>query len=58
MRGFCASVASACARSAVGVRHELARQLLVEEREQQMLGIELRVAAPARQLLRGRDGLL
>ena len=42
----------------VGVGHELARQLLVEQREQQMLGIELGVAVPARELLRCRDGLL
>ena len=42
----------------VGVGHELARQLLVEEREEQVLGIELGVAAPARKLLRSRDGLL
>ena len=42
----------------VGIRHELPRQLLVEQREQQVLGVELGVAAPARELLRGRDGLL
>ena len=42
----------------VRVGDELARQLLVEEREQQMLGVELGVAAPARELLRCRDGLL
>ena len=33
-------------------------ELLVEQREQQVLGIDLGVPAPARQLLRGRDGLL
>ena len=42
----------------VHVGDELARQLLVEEREQQMLGIELRIPVPARELLRRRDGLL
>ena len=42
----------------VRVGHELARQLLVEQREQQMLGIELGVAVAARELLRRRDGLL
>ena len=46
------------ARSSAGVRHELLRQLLVEQREQQVLGIDLRVAHPARELLRGADGLL
>ena len=40
------------------VGHELRRQLLVEQREQQVLGIELGIAGPARKLLRGRDGLL
>ena len=40
------------------VRHELLRQLLVEEREQQVLGVELGVAHPARKLLRRGDGLL
>jgi hypothetical protein len=40
-----------------GVGDELPRELLVEQREEQMLGIELGVAQPARQLLRGRDGL-
>src|SRR5205823_13767056 len=42
----------------VGIENELARQLLVEEREQQMLGVELGVALSARKLLRGRDGFL
>ena len=41
-----------------GVGHELARQLLVEQRQQQVLGIELRVAVPARELLRCGDGVL
>ncbi len=40
------------------IRHELRHQLLVEQREQQVLGVELGVARPARKLLRGRDGLL
>ena len=40
------------------VGHELLRQLLVEEREQQVLRVELGVAHPARKLLRRRDGLL
>jgi len=40
------------------VRHELPRQLLVEQREQQVLGIELWVARPARQLLCCGDCLL
>ena len=44
MRGFAASVASASRAERVGIGHELARQLLVEQREQQMLGIELGVA--------------
>ncbi len=43
-------------RSRVG--HELLDELLVEQREQQVLGVELGVAHPARKLLRGRDGLL
>ena len=42
----------------VRIGNKLARQLLIEQREEQMLGIELRVAAPARQLLRGCDRLL
>ena len=33
-------------------------ELLVEQREQQVLGIDLGIPAPARQLLRSRDGLL
>ena len=41
-----------------GVGDELLHQLLVEQREQQVLGVELGVAAPARELLRGRDRLL
>ena len=40
------------------VGDELLRQLLVEEREQQVLGVELGVAHPARQLLCGSDRLL
>src|SRR5207253_9249194 len=42
----------------IRIGHELARQLLVEQRDEQMLGIELRVAAAARKLLRSRDRLL
>jgi hypothetical protein len=34
------------------------RQLLVEQREQQVLGVDLRVAGAASKLLRGGDGLL
>ena len=41
-----------------GALDERARQLLVEERERQVLGVDLGVAAAARELLRGRDGLL
>ena len=37
---------------------ERLRQLLVEERQQQMLGMDLGVAATPRKLLRGRDRLL
>jgi len=37
---------------------ELSRQLLVEEREHEVLGIQLRVAHAARQLLRGCDRFL
>ena len=33
-------------------------ELLVEQREQQVLGVDLGVAAAARELLRGRDRLL
>ena len=40
------------------VRDELARQLLVEEREEEMLGLELGVAVPTRKLLRCRDRFL
>ncbi len=40
------------------IRDELLRQLLVEQREQQVLGIQLGVAHPARELLCGRDGFL
>ena len=43
-------------RSRVG--NELLRQLLVEQREQQVLWIELRIAHAARELLRGGNGLL
>src|SRR5581483_9199498 len=42
----------------VGVGDELARELLVEERDEQMLWVELGVAVPARELLRRRDGFL
>src|SRR6185437_9285935 len=42
----------------VRVGHELARQLLVEQRDEQVLGVELRIAVPPCELLRGRDGLL
>ncbi len=42
----------------VRVGDELARQLLVEEREHEVLGIELGVAHAARQLLRGCDRFL
>ena len=42
----------------VGVGHELARQLLVQQREHEVLGVELRVAHPARKLLRARNGFL
>ena len=35
-----------------------AEQLLVEQRREQVIGDDLRVAAPARDLLRCRDGLL
>ncbi len=47
-----------------GVEHvlrledELRRQLLVEQGEQQVLGVEIRAAGPSRKLLHGRDGLL
>ena len=40
------------------IGHELLRQLLVEQRERQVLGIELGVAHPPRQLLGGGDGFL
>jgi hypothetical protein len=42
----------------VRVGYELARQLLVEQRDEQMLRIELRIARAARKLLRCGDGLL
>src|SRR5262249_53590810 len=38
--------------------NELSRELLVEQCNEQVLGIELRVAEPARKLLRGRHSLL
>ena len=60
-RGLRARASPRPARAALGARsgaRERLRQLLVEQREQQVLGVELRVAAPARQLLRGGDGLL
>ena len=41
-----------------GVGNELARQLLVQQCDEEMLGIELGVAVPACELLRSRDGLL
>src|SRR4029077_7218277 len=41
-----------------GGGHELLRQFLVEQRQQQVLRVELGVPHPARKLLRGRDGLL
>jgi hypothetical protein len=40
------------------VGHELARQLLVEQREQQVLGVELGIGGAARKLLRSGDRLL
>ena len=40
-----------------GALDERPRQLLVEERDAEMLGVDLGVATPARELLRGRDGL-
>ena len=54
IEGLPRSAASASARERRGVGDELLRQLLVEEREQQVLGIDLGVAHPARELLRGR----
>ncbi len=47
-----------CAASSIRVRDERARQLLVEQREQQVLGVELGIAKTARALLRGGDRLL
>ena len=46
-------------RFCVGSRtlDEGARQLLVEQRDRQVVGCQLRVAHPARKLLRARDGL-
>jgi hypothetical protein len=41
-----------------GTLAERAGKLLVEEREHEVLGVDLRVAAPARELARGRHGLL
>ena len=41
-----------------GAVDERPRQLLVEERDRQVVGRELGIAAAARELLRGRDGLL
>jgi hypothetical protein len=40
------------------VGDELLDELLLDQREQQVLGVELGVAGPARLLLRGRDRLL
>ncbi len=42
----------------VGVGDELARQLLVEQREHEVLRVELGIAGAARQLLRGSDRFL
>ena len=39
-----------------GALDERPRQLLVEQREAEVLGVDLGVAAPARELLRGGDG--
>jgi hypothetical protein len=41
-----------------GALDERPRQLLVEDRNREVLGIDLGVAEPARELSRGRDGLL
>ena len=58
MRGFWASFSSARAAELSGRSDERARQILVEQREQQVLGVELGVAEAARALLRGGDRLL
>ena len=41
-----------------GVRNELLRELLVEQRKQQVLGVQLGIPHAARKLLRSRNGLL
>ena len=46
------------AGAVAGAVDERARQLLVEQREREVVGRELGVAHPAREVLRGRDGLL
>src|SRR5687767_1576347 len=38
--------------------HERARELLVEQRDAQVLRVDLRIAAPARELHRGADSFL
>ena len=56
--GFAASCAFVSALERGGVRNELRRQLLVEQREQQVLRVELGMGMAARQLLRGGDRFL
>jgi hypothetical protein len=51
---LCTKLAGAVA----GAVHECPRQLLVEEGDDEMVGSELRVAGPPRELLCGSDGLL
>ena len=56
--GFDASFAFVSALKRGRVRNELRRQLLVEQREQEVLRIELGMRVAARELLRGGDRLL
>ena len=57
-RGLCGERRLGLGAQRGGIGHELRRQLLVEQREHEVLGVELGIAGPARKLLRGRDGLL
>ena len=50
-----------CIDAPLGVRPQLlpvGEEILVEQREQQVVGRDLGVAAPARNVLRSRNGLL
>ena len=57
-RGFLGQRGFRLCAEVVRIGDELARQVLAEQREEQVLGVDLGIAATARVLLRGCDRLL